>query len=158
MFKQNLAFLLILITYSLYFTCFIRCSPSDFKVQMDSDYELLQKALELKQRNTQNFQSPSGQVLTELEKVVVNNRNNTKAKRTKQNNDEPELQRKRVTINKGMNIAGNINTESINVQDLVIDGKADITLKTTSLNMETKKLTTNNLSIEKIISNEVIFL
>jgi len=144
MFKQNLTFLIILISYTLFFSSLVQVNsfPTEFKADTDSDIEFLQEALRLN--------------MNEVDKLRYSNKTSNAAKRKRVTSDAPNIVNRRVlTVNKGMNIAGNIKSESIKVSDLNIVGKVDVSSLLTSTNISTKKVSTDNLSVEKIVSTDV---
>lgn len=144
MFKQNLTFLIILISYTLFFSSLVQVYsfPTEFKADTDSDIEFLQEALRLN--------------MNEVDKLRHSNRTSNAGKRKRVTSDAPNIVNRRVlTVNKGMNIAGNIKSESIKVSDLNIVGKVDVLSLLTSTNISTKKVSTDNLSVEKIVATDV---
>jgi hypothetical protein len=128
MFKKNITFLIILLTY----TSLIYSSPTESKTEMESQIELLQESMDFNNKNTTNHKVED-----------------------RKSSFESSINKRVLTVNKGMNIAGNIKTKSVLVNDLYIGGKADITLQIKSENIKTKKISTESLSVEKIISTDV---
>jgi len=130
-----------LITCTFYFA---ESFPTDIKTGKETDIELLQKSLLLNiekhdhERNSTNHLNHNS------------HRSNNEEWNT--NGNKPRV----LTINKGMNIAGDIKSASINVNNLLIDGKVEVTSLVSADKLITKKLSTNSLSVEKIISSDVI--
>ncbi len=179
MYIKNITFLVFLITITFYLSSLVNSFPSDFKTEMNSDIELLQKALAL----SKNQKEPKKKVAksqpdklvkakkkkkpepkkheTAAKKVTTKSlkeklvKKQEKAKRKIPNKKTPS-NHKVLTVNKGMNIAGNVVSNSVKVQNLFIDGKADVSSQVVSEKVDTKKISTDSISVEKIISTNVI--
>lgn len=146
MFKLNFAFLIILISCTLFLSKYVQSIPSASKTDIAGEIDLLQKELD------SNLPTNSS-----TQKSKPNESNIPKNRKTNESEKEKKQPDRVLTINKGMIVTGNIHSGSIKVEDLFIDGKVDITSLVTSEKIITQKLVTNSLVVEKIISADVRF-